>query len=59
MDCPKLEDLKSDNHSAKNLPIPLTVGRLITLLNKEKPNATTGEIRLRIAAEPGFDPLSA
>ena len=56
IDFPKRKDLPNDIHSSKNISIPLTKGRLLTLLNQQIPNATTGEIRLRIATEPSFDP---
>ncbi|MCK4563460.1 MAG: glycoside hydrolase family protein [Verrucomicrobia bacterium] len=56
IDYAKRKDLPNDIHSSKNLPIPLTVGRLLTLLNPTLPTAKTKEIRLRITAEEGFDP---
>jgi len=56
IDCPKREDQAKDNHSSKNLPIPLTPGRLLTLLNVEISTDQTKEIRLRISAEKGFNP---
>jgi hypothetical protein len=56
IDIAKDKDRSNDNHSSKNLSIPLTPGRLLTVLNKEMPSEGTQEIRVRIAAEPGFNP---
>ncbi|MCK5172409.1 MAG: hypothetical protein KAR47_03410, partial [Planctomycetes bacterium] len=56
IDFDKHQDLPNDIHSSKNISIPLTPGRLVTLLNKEKITQETSKIRVRIEAEPGFDP---
>jgi len=56
IDCPKREDKASDAHSSKNIVIPLTVGRLLAIVDREKITADTGRIRLHVAAEKGFDP---
>ena len=56
IDCSKKMDKAADNHSSKNLSIPLLPGRLLTLLNRTMPDAETREIRVRITAEPGFNP---
>jgi hypothetical protein len=56
IDYNKWEDLPNDIHSSKNISIPLTAGRLLTLLNEEQIIGDTKEIQVRIAAEPGFDP---
>ncbi len=56
IDYSKWEDKPNDIHSSKNITIPLTVGRLITVLNDEPIDPDTEEIRLKVAAEPGFDP---
>lgn len=58
IDTLKSEDKPNDRHSSKNIGIPLTVGKLIIILNEEKIEADTPEIRLRIQAEEGFDPHS-
>jgi len=58
IDVEKRYDLGSDNHSSKNIGIPLTVGRLITILDKKKITSDTKTIRVKIAAEPGFNPQS-
>jgi hypothetical protein len=56
IDYSKWEDKPNDIHSSKNISIPLTKGRLLTLLNQERITDETQEIRVRIAAESGFDP---
>lgn len=56
IDFSKWEDKPNDLHSSKNIGIPLAPGRRLTLLNRERVTAGTREIRVRIAAEPGFDP---
>ncbi|MBD8489001.1 glycoside hydrolase family protein [Echinicola sp. CAU 1574] len=55
IDTLKHEDKPGDNHSSKNIGIPLTVGRQIELLNK-KITENTREILVIVKAEPGFDP---
>ncbi len=56
IDDKKHSDKGGDIHSSKNISMPLTPGRLITLQNKVMPTDQTKEIRVRIAAEKGFDP---
>lgn len=56
-DIAKKEDLGRDNHSSKNICIPLVVGRRIELLNKKEINNATSDIKLLVKAERGFDPL--
>lgn len=51
----KWEDKGSDIHSSKNITIPLNPGRLAELL----PRRDDRLWRIRIKAEPGFDPLKA
>ncbi|MCW0483109.1 glycoside hydrolase family protein [Gaoshiqia sediminis] len=58
IDTLKFEDKPNDRHSSKNISIPLTAGKLITILNKEKIGPDTPEIRLQVQAEEGFDPHS-
>ena len=55
IDIEKKFDLGSDNHSSKNIGIPLTVGRLLTIFDK-KITVDTKSIKVKIAAEPGFNP---
>lgn len=52
----KKQDKGSDNHSSKNIGIPLTVGKLITILNQNKIDGSTKTIQLKISAEKGFNP---
>lgn len=54
IDFNKRGDLPNDIHSSKNISIPLTAGRLMTMLSAQ--GAPT--IRVRIAAEADFDPHS-
>jgi hypothetical protein len=56
IDVEKKFDKGSDNHSSKNISIPLTVGRLLTILDKKPITANTKTIKVKIAAEPGFNP---
>ncbi len=56
IDTIKWDDLASDNHSSKHICIPLTVGRLVTILNEDKIDASTKSIRVKIEAEKGFNP---
>ena len=56
IDTLKHYDFGSDNHSSKNLGIPLTVGKLITILDKEKITDETQKIRVKVQAEEGFNP---
>lgn len=56
IDVLKNEDKGSDSHSSKHICIPLTVGRLLTILDNGPIDADTESIRVKIAAEDGFDP---
>lgn len=56
IDVLKRSDKGSDNHSSKHICIPLTVGRLLTILDKQKITAGTKTIRVKIQAEDGFNP---
>jgi len=56
IDVLKRSDKGSDNHSSKHICIPLTVGRLLTLLDQEKITPETKTIRVKVAAEEGFNP---
>jgi len=58
IDVEKDLDKASDNHSSKNISIPLTAGRLLTILDKKPITATTKTVRVKIAAEEGFDPAT-
>lgn len=56
IDVLKRADKGSDNHSSKHICIPLTVGRLLTILEKQQITAETKTIRVKIAAEDDFNP---
>lgn len=56
IDTLKHEDRANDNHSSKNICIPLNPGLLLTMLDTQPVTATTRTIRLKIAAEKGFNP---
>ncbi|MDZ8120003.1 glycoside hydrolase family protein [Pontiella agarivorans] len=57
IDVIKDNDLANDNHSSKNVVIPLVVPRRLQILNTEPITAGTKKIRVRILAEDGFDPV--
>jgi hypothetical protein len=52
----KASDKGSDNHSSKNVAIPLNPGLLLTMLDTQPITAVTKTIRVKIAAEKGFNP---
>ncbi len=56
IDTIKWDDKGSDNHSSKNIGIPLTYGRLVTIFNKEQITSETKSIKVIIQAEKGFNP---
>ena len=56
IDVEKKFDKASDIHSSKNIGIPLTVGRLLTILDKRPITSETKTIKVKITAEPGFKP---
>ncbi len=56
IDTIKWDDKGSDNHSSKNIAIPLTYGRLLTILNDEPIHAKTETIKIKIQAEEDFNP---
>ena len=56
IDVEKKFDNGNDIHSSKNISIPLTVGRLLTILDKNQISPQTKTIRVKIAAEQGFKP---
>ena len=56
IDTLKNEDWPFDNHSSKNISIPLNPGVLLTILDKKPITAQTKTIRLKIQAEDGFNP---
>ncbi|GHT43540.1 hypothetical protein AGMMS49965_17530 [Bacteroidia bacterium] len=56
IDVLKNDDKGSDNHSSKNITIPLNPGLLLTILDSQPITAATKTIRVKIAAEKGFNP---
>jgi len=58
IDTLKNQDKGNDNHSSKNITIPLTVPRLLTILDKKPLTSSTKTIRIKIDAESGFNPDS-
>jgi hypothetical protein len=56
IDVPKEEDKGKDNHSSKNIALPLVVERRLKILNKERITAETKKISVLVKAEAGFDP---
>ncbi len=58
IDTLKWEDLPNDSHSSKNICIPMNKGLLLSVLNDEPITASTKRIKVRIHAEPGFNPLT-
>lgn len=48
--------MPNDNHSSKNISIPLNPGVLLTVLDTKPITEKTKTIRVKIAAEEGFNP---
>ena len=55
IDVDKNVDYGNDNHSAKNVIIPLIIHRRIDMLNKEEVTNKTKEIKIFVKSEDGFD----
>lgn len=56
IDVLKNDDKANDNHSSKNITIPLNPGLLLTILDTQPITTATKSIRVKIAAEKGFNP---
>lgn len=56
IDVRKSNDRANDNHSSKNVVIPMVVPRRLQIMNAEPITVATREIRVKVLAEPGFDP---
>lgn len=56
IDTLKKEDKASDRHSSKHICIPLSVGRLLTVLNSDKITSRTKTIKVKVEAEEEFNP---
>ena len=57
IDTVKWDDHGNDNHSSKNICIPMNKGMLLSVLNRTPITASTETIRVKVLAEEGFDPL--
>ncbi|GAF05604.1 hypothetical protein [Saccharicrinis fermentans] len=55
IDVLKADDLARDNHSSKNIILPLVLHKRIQMLNKEMVSSNTKKIKIRILSEDGFD----
>jgi len=58
IDTIKWEDLGGDNHSSKNISIPLTKEKFLKILNTQKITDQTKTIKVKIMAENDFDPVT-
>jgi hypothetical protein len=56
IDTLKKEDQSNDNHSSKNISIPLNPGLLLAILDKQPITPATKTVRVKIFAEKGFNP---
>ncbi len=56
IDTIKWNDLPNDNHSSKNISIPLNKGMLLSVLNEKEITPSTRTIEVKIAAEEDFHP---
>ncbi|MGC4232404.1 MAG: glycoside hydrolase family protein [Niabella sp.] len=56
IDVEKKLDKANDIHSSKSIAIPLNPGVLLTILDEKPITSKTSTIRLKIQAEPGFNP---
>lgn len=57
MDVAKGADKGNDNHSSKNIVLPLVVEKLVSIVGDQPITESTRKIRLRIEAEAGFNPV--
>ena len=58
IDTIKAQDLANDNHSSKNIAMPLNPGLLLEVLNDTPISTSTAEIRVKVMKEEGFDPAT-
>lgn len=56
IDTLKNEDLPNDNHSSKNISVPLNPGLLLAILDTKPITTKTKTIRVKISVEEGFNP---
>ncbi|MDU0353412.1 glycoside hydrolase family protein [Paraglaciecola aquimarina] len=55
VDVPKRDDLARDKHSSKNIIMPLTVPKRLTLLSEQSYQYSQKNIKVVIQSEPGFN----
>ena len=58
IDTIKAEDLANDNHSSKNIAMPLNPGLRLFVLNETRINTSTDNIQVKVMAEDGFNPAT-
>ncbi|SDW29197.1 hypothetical protein SAMN05444411_101427 [Lutibacter oricola] len=58
IDTLKNNDLANDNHSSKNIVLPLKIQKRVSILNKEKIDDSTEKIVLKIISEKGFNAIT-
>ena len=56
IDSTKWDDMPNDNHSSKNICVPLNKGMLLSVLGSKPINASTKSIEVLIKAEEEFNP---
>jgi hypothetical protein len=56
MDVAKSNEKPNDNHSSKNMIMPLNVEKIITIIDTKEITNKTKKIKIKIEAEEGFDP---
>ncbi len=55
IDVPKADDLAKDKHSSKNIIIPLTLHKRLSILNSKEINSNTKTIKILIKSEENFN----
>lgn len=58
IDVVKAEDLANDNHSSKNIAMPLNPGLRLFVLNDSPITTATQSIQIKVMAEDGFNPAT-
>lgn len=58
IDTIKNEDKANDNHSSKNITMPLNRGMLLEVVDREPAALSAGVVHVLVKAEPGFDPAA-
>ena len=57
IDVVKKQDKGNDNHSSKHITLPVVVEGLTETLNEKPITSETQEVRVKLIAEEGFDPI--